>query len=154
MSDNEQSQELAVGETEPGQALQARVTELESLLAAKGEELDGARARVAELEVLVTGAEGERDRFQESLANAVSCYRALVVRDNPDILEEMIYGDGIEAVDVSLASARELVGRVRSGLEAEIAVARVPAGAPQRAPVDLSALTPREKIQYGIGGST
>jgi len=39
-------------------------------------------------------------------------------------------------------------------MEEEVSKARIPAGAPQRVPPDLSALSPREKIQYAIGGSS
>ena len=58
----------------------------------------------------------------------------------------------IESLNESLEKARNLIGRVRQGLETEIALTRVPAGAPERRPPDLSALTPREKIKHAIGG--
>ena len=54
----------------------------------------------------------------------------------------------------SLKNARALMERVRQEMEAEAAKTRVPAGAPQRAPLDLSALSAREKIQYALGGSS
>ena len=46
---------------------------------------------------------------------------------------------------------KALVTKVKQGLEIEISLARVPAGAPERTLPDLSALSPREKIQYAIG---
>jgi hypothetical protein len=67
-------------------------------------------------------------------------------------MEELISGDTIEAVNESLEKAKNLIGRVRQGIETEISRARVPAGAPERRPPDLSALSPSEKILYGIGG--
>ena len=48
--------------------------------------------------------------------------------------------------------AKALVSRVKQGVEAEVSLAKVPAGAPERTLPDLSALSPREKIQYAIGG--
>ena len=69
----------------------------------------------------------------------------------PD-LEELITGDTVEAINQSLENAGTLISKVRQGLEEEASRVRVPAGAPQRAPLDLSALSPREKIQYAIGG--
>jgi len=134
--------------TDTGEELEqvrARVVELEELLAQKNEELTRANTRLAELERL-------RVESEERLTQAVSSYKALVVTSNPGVLEELITGDTIEDITASLESARSIVGKVKQGLEAEMASARVPAGAPQRAPVDLSALSPREKIQYGIGG--
>ena len=134
--------------TDTGEELEqvrARVVELEELLAQKNEELTRANTRLAELERL-------RVESEERLAQAVSSYKALVVTSNPGVLEELITGGTIEDVNASLEGARSIVGKVKQGLEAEMASARVPAGAPQRTPVDLSALSPREKIQYGIGG--
>ena len=67
-------------------------------------------------------------------------------------MEELISGDTIESINESLDKAKGLINRVRQGLETEISLGRVPAGAPERRPPDLSALSPREKIQYAIGG--
>ena len=125
--------------------VRSRVIELEALVAQKEEELAKANARVSELELVVA----ERD---EKLAQAVSSYKALVVKANPEVLEELITGDSIDDISASLEKAKSIVGRVRQGLEAEMASAKVPAGAPERTPTDLSALSPREKIQYAIGG--
>ena len=87
-----------------------------------------------------------------SLSQAVSSYRALAVKSNPGILEELITGDTIEAINQSLENASNLISKVRQGLEEEASRTRVPTGAPQRTLPDLSALSPREKIQYAIGG--
>jgi chromosome segregation ATPase len=139
---------------------------LETILIQKDEELARAKARIAELDEVVLEKDGEiaslKQSFTEleekltvtndSLTEAVASYKNTVIRNNPDIVEELIGGDTIESVNESLEKARSLIGRVRQGLETEIASARVPAGAPERRPPDLSALSPREKIQYGIGG--
>ncbi len=89
---------------------------------------------------------------KDSLAQAVVSYKAVVIKSNPGALTELIIGDSIESINSSLENAKILVTRVREGMEAEIVAARVPAGAPQRTPPDMSALSPREKIQYAIGG--
>lgn len=140
--ENEQSQNNTGEELEQ---VKSRVIELEDLVAQKDEELAKANTRVSELEQVV--AESGRN-----LAQAVSSYKALVMKSNPGVLEELITGDTIEDINESLERARTIVGMVRQGLEAEMASARVPAGAPERTTTDLSALSPREKIQYGIGG--
>ena len=132
-------------ELEPGKAM-ARVVELEKLLAIQEEEKAQTSARIAELEKTIAG-------LQERLVQAVSSYRVLVIRSNPEICEELVSGDSIQEIDTSLEKARQIIGKLRKGLESEITAARIPAGAPQRRPVELSFLTPREKIKYGIGGS-
>jgi chromosome segregation ATPase len=149
-------------EEEPGDD---RLAELEALIAGKDEALTAKDQRIAELEQALStkdeematltqsAAEMEQELagLKESLAQAIASYRALAVKYNPGVPEEQIVGDSIEAIDASLASAQALVNRVRQELEAEMAAARIPAGAPLRTPADLSALSPRDKIQYAIG---
>ncbi len=168
------SPELQAGDQNPpeveelGQSVgsEAGVTEVESLMAQKGEELAKANARVIEFEQAVASkdseianlkqTEAELDKrlttISNSLAEAVASYRAMVIQGNPEVIEELVSGDTIQAINESLKQAKTLVSKVRQGLEAEISLARVPAGAPERTLPDLSALSPREKIQYAIGG--
>ncbi len=152
---------------------QPRVAELEGLITRQERELAARDTRISELELVesslrqvVTDKDSEvatlkqavaesndnLSKLDESLKQAIADYKALVIQSNPDIPEELVTGDSIEAIDNSLASAKELISKVRQGMEAEISLARVPAGAPQRTAPDLSALSPREKIQYAIGG--
>ena len=144
----------------------ARIGELENLLARRDEELVSRASRIAELEQIIAERDDQIAALRQSaaeleqkltdlndaLTRAVASYRALVIKLNPGAPEELITGDTIEEIDESLANARILIDKVRQGLEAEVAAAKVPAGAPQRAPLDMSALSPREKIQYAIGG--
>jgi uncharacterized coiled-coil protein SlyX len=141
--ENEPAQEPTREELEQARA---RVAELETLIAQKDEELAEADARIAELEQTMAAT-------SNALAQVITSYKALVVKSNPGVPEELITGDTIEAINQSLEDAQTLITRVRQGLEAKMAVSKVPAGAPQRAPIDLSALSPREKIQYAIKGS-
>lgn len=67
------------------------------------------------------------------------------------MLAELITGETVDEINESLKKARALIERVKQEMEAETAKTMVPAGAPQRMPMDLSALSPREKIQYAIG---
>ena len=131
---------------------EARVTELESLVAQKDEELGLANTRITEFEQAVAGKDSDIANLKQSLADSVASYKAAIVQSNPEVLAELISGDTIETVNESLEKAKALVSKVRQGLEAEVASAKIPAGAPQRTPPDLSALSPREKIQYAIGG--
>jgi len=132
--------------------------DLEALLAQKDTELAAKDLRISELEQTVASRDNQIAALRESLAEverrlsqAVSAYRALVIKSNPAVPEELITGESIEAIDKAVADAGSLISRVRQELEAELAGARVPAGAPQRRGIDLSALSPQEKIKYAIG---
>ncbi len=154
------------GELESPEATKARIAELEDMAAQKDRGLESRDSRITELKQIVADRDSEIVTLKQalvnsdealtdaqgSLAQAIASYRALVVQANPDILEELIIGDSIEAINQSLENARSLISRVKQGIEAEVAKTRVPAGAPQRTPPDLSGLSPREKIQYAIGG--
>jgi len=115
-------------EGEGREDLQARIAELEGLVAGRGEELKArdarlgeAKARVTELEQLVaerdseladlrqtlSETEGELSEGRNSLAQAVAGYRALAVQANPGILDELVTGDSIEAISQSLESSAE-----------------------------------------------
>jgi hypothetical protein len=126
-----------------------RIVELEGLLETKDEELVKVNNRLAELEQALGVSEERLGAVSDELAKTVSGYRSLVVQSNPDVLEEMITGDSVAAVELSLKSARELISRVKNGIEAEISAARVPAGAPPRGSIVLP-LSSREKIQQGM----
>ncbi len=165
---NEDAPEEVSGEQKPGKGAvqEARIAELEELVARRDEALDKVKAQMLELEQTVaakdeeiaglkqSGAEleGRLTALGNSLGEAVTSYKAAVVQANPEVIEELISGDTIEAVNESLSKAKLLVSKVREGVEAEISLARVPAGAPERTSPDLSGLSPREKIQYAIGG--
>ncbi len=105
---------------------------------------------IATLEQTIADDSQKLDSVNMSLAQSVQSYKALVVQSNPEVVEELITGDTIEAINQSLESAKAVVSRVRKGMEAEIAAGKIPAGAPERTPLDLSSLSPREKIQYAI----
>ena len=121
------------------------IARLERAMADKDSEVVALKQATAE-------AEGKLTDLNNSLAQAVASYRAMVVESNPGVLAEMITGDTVDEVNESLKNARVLIDKVRQEMEAEASKTKVPAGAPQRAPLDLSALSPREKIQYAIGG--
>jgi uncharacterized coiled-coil protein SlyX len=125
----------------------AAIIRLEQALAGK----DG---EIADLKQALVEAERRLAEIGKALSQAVAAYKELVVQANPGVLAELITGDTVEEVNESLKNAQALVERVRQEMEAEASKTRIPAGAPQRAPLDLSALSPREKIQYAIGGSS
>jgi len=122
------------------------IVRLEQALAGKESEAASLRQALAE-------AENKLSEVSEALAQAVAGYKALVIESNPGVLAELVTGNTIDEVNESMKNAQALIDKVRQEMEAEASKTRVPAGAPQRAPLDLSALSPREKIQYAIGGN-
>jgi hypothetical protein len=124
----------------------ARVVDLEETVSVRDSE-------VASLKKYITELEGVLSSSRDSLVEAVSRYRDVVIKASPGVVEELVSGDSIASIDESLRKAKNLIGKVREGLEAEVSLTRIPAGAPERRLPDLSSLSPREKIQYGIGGN-
>jgi septal ring factor EnvC (AmiA/AmiB activator) len=139
--------------------LKAKVSQLEELVAQKNRELSRLEKAIADkdneinnLKQSLAESDEQAKKLVDSLAQAIDSYRSLVISANPEVPAELISGDTIEAIDQSLVKAKELVSKVRQGLEAEAMQARFPSGAPVRTPPDLSALSPKEKIQYAMGG--
>ncbi|MFH0914140.1 MAG: hypothetical protein V1849_02475 [Chloroflexota bacterium] len=148
MTEEERKPAESPGAAQEEAAPQDEVAEVANLTG----ELEQAKVRLAELEQALTGREAEVAGLKQSLSQAVASYKTLVLSSHPRVPAELISGDSIEAINSSLEKAKSLVSRVRQELEAEVVASRVPAGAPPRTAVELSALSPREKIQYGIGG--
>ena len=123
---------------------QTRITELENQLAERDQ-------RITALEAGVSASQQELTAVRTVLGQAVAGYKTLVAQVNPEVPAELISGDSIEAVNQSLQSAKELVGRVKKTIATEAAATRIPAGAPQRTAPDVSALSAREKIHYALG---
>ncbi len=121
----------------------AAITELEQTVAGKD-------TLITELATSATGLEAEVKTLTDSLSEAVSAYKSAAAAANPTVPGELITGDTIEAINLSLESAKGLVAQVRQSVEADIASGKVPAGAPARTAPDVEALSPREKIQYAI----
>ena len=125
----------------------ARIIGLEQAVAGKDGEIAVSKQAVAE-------AEAKLAEFSNVLTQAVASYKSLVIESNPGVLAELITGDTVDHVNESLENARVLVDKVRQEMEVEASKTKIPAGAPQRAALDLSALSSREKIQYAIGGTS
>jgi DNA repair exonuclease SbcCD ATPase subunit len=108
---------------------------------------------IAEMKSAAEDAEAKIGELGEALRKAVAAYREQVIQDNPGVLADMISGESIEEIDESLQQAMAVIEKVKQEVKEEVARTRVPGGAPQRTPMDLSGLSPRVKIRYAIGGS-
>jgi len=90
------------------------------------------------------------EKLEAELEKAVSGYRLLLIKENPDVLPELINGENIEALDRSLAAGRELTARVQQQIEKRLQAERIPNGAPVRTAPDAEGLSSYEKIRYGL----
>jgi len=111
---------------------------------------DDLQARLARLEEDISSRDSELTVVKESLSGAVAKYRAALLATAPEIPAELIKGESIDQIDASLEQARGIVSKVRQQLEADAEANKVPTGAPERTPQDLSALSPAEKIAYAL----
>ena len=155
----EKSPEIADGGEEV-ESLKKKVNELyreiekrDAAMVKLEAELEARDERIAELQTDVAEVEHTVAELKESLAGAVAAYREQIIQGNPGVLADLISGENIEEIDESLKKAMALVEKVRQEMEVEASKMRIPGGAPQRQPMDLSGLSAREKIQYAIGGS-
>ena len=127
-----------------------RIAGLERRIAESQQALAEANARISELEQSLMETGEKLAQTGDDLSQAITSYKQMITALNPEIPDDLISGDSIEAIEASLAQGKKLINRVKQGLEAEIQAVRIPAGAPQRTAPDLSVLSPREKIQYSI----
>jgi hypothetical protein len=106
---------------------------------------------LAEINTVLTRTNERLAKLEGDLAKAVTGYRQMLIKENPEVLAELISGESIEALDRSLATGRELTEKVKQKLAEKTAAEQVPAGAPPRTPPDTESLSPHEKIVYGLG---
>ncbi len=103
-------------------------------------------ASSAETEALRTQADEATARSRDSAAR----YRELMLRLEPGLPPDLVEGDTVDEIDASITAARAVAASVRAHMTDQAQSARVPAGAPVRGAPDLSSLTPRQKIAYGL----
>jgi hypothetical protein len=153
------AEEQATTQISEADSLKLEIAALRGQLKERDTAIAGLEKTMAEkdtgIAVMKQVAEDFKEKFAitgQALTQAVADYKELAVTANPGPVAEMIKGDSIQAVKESLLNAKALVERVKQEVGAENSRLRVPAGAPQRTPPDLSGLTPREKIKYGMEG--
>jgi hypothetical protein len=104
-------------------------------------------AEIAALQQVVTARTAERDAAQQALLAAHR--RALLAEHQGSLVEALVQGDTVEALDASVAQARAAYAAVAAQLQAETAGA-VPAGNPARAQPSYEALSPQAKIAAAL----
>lgn len=130
---NQEMVQTAAGE------LQDKLAALESQVEAKDGVITGLEGQLAKMSHDFEGAKA-------AYAYAVEDYKKLAASSNPLIPAEAISGTTIEEVKDSLDRALRLVANVKSLLQE----GAIPAGAPARAGLDTSAMSTKEKINYGL----
>ena len=102
-----------------------------------------AAATLQQLEQTLAARTAERDAAQQALLAAHR--RALLAEHAGHVVADLVQGDSVEALEASVARAREAHARIAEQLRAQ-AVAAVPAGNPPRSGPDFEQLSPRAKI--------
>ncbi len=90
------------------------------------------------------------EELRVKLKEAAEKLKKALLKSSPDIPEELVYGETVEEVEESFERAKEIVSRVKEKLEMERAREIIPPGSPGRVGIDLSSLSPKEKIIYGL----
>jgi len=126
-----------------GKELQDKVAALESQVEARAGVITGLEGQLV---VMSRDFEGAKAAY----AYAVVDYKKLAASFNPLIPAEAIQGTTIEEVKDSLDRALKLVANVQESLSKQAQASSIPAGAPARAGLDTSAMSTKEKINYGL----
>lgn len=123
--------------------LKARIAALEQEIFIKDEDIEALKKS---LELTKQELEGAKAAY----AFAVEDYKRLACEHNPIIPPEAVTGNTIDEVKASIQRANDLVAKVKTAIAEQAKEVVVPAGAPPRQEPDLSALSPKEKITYGV----
>jgi DNA repair exonuclease SbcCD ATPase subunit len=129
---------------------EARAAHLEETLAQLREEQSQLSAALSEAQAQLAARDEEVEALQVSLKTAASKYRAAVLASKPEVPPDLVGGETVDEVDHQLETALRMVTQLKSHLESQAQALRVPSGAPARRAPDLSALSPAEKIVYGL----
>jgi DNA repair exonuclease SbcCD ATPase subunit len=129
---------------------EARAAHLEDTLAQTKAELASRDAELAALRDNLSAARSEADELRGGLRSAAEKYRQAVLASRAEVPPDLVSGETVEEVDRQLEAALRMVAQLKSHLESQAQAQRVPPGAPARRGLDTAALTPTEKIGYGL----
>jgi len=120
-------------------------------LASRDEELAALRDGLSAAQAETAAARSEGEELRVSLRSAAQKYRQAVLASRAEVPPDLVSGETVEEVDHQLEAAMRMVAQLKSHLESQAQAQRVPTGAPARRAADLGALSPTEKISYGLG---
>ena len=130
------------------------VATLEADLASKDIVLHEKDTQITELTTQTEGQTQELITSKAALESAVGAYKDVVLKANPLIPTDLIQGLTIDEVNASLEKASNLVAEIQTKIQTESESKSksesIPTGAPQRTGPDLSSMTTKEKINYGL----
>ena len=132
------------------EAIQEQLEAARTEAARLAERLADREARAAELEQATAGLRRDLEAAHGERRVALARYRETLLARSPELPADLVTGDTLEAVDQSAAAARQLVARVREHVASEDAARLVPTGSPPRRGPDTAAMSPAEKIRYGL----
>ena len=123
--------------------LQGKVTNLETEVATKTQDIEALKGQLAEASTNFEGAKA-------AYAYAVEDFKKLAAASNPLIPPEVIFGTTVEEVKASLARTNKLVANVQESLAKKAEASVVPAGAPARTGPNVEGMSTIEKINLGL----
>lgn len=112
---------------------------LEEAMQSRGDELAAANARFDQVRAHVDGL--------------IARYRQALVAGLPEAARALVTGATAEELERSAEAVQATIRAVTAEARAQAtnaAAAQVPTGAPPRSALDISALSPREKIAFGL----
>ncbi len=130
--------------------LQTTTADREARAAHLTDSLAEAQAQLAAQAEALATAQAKAEGLRASLQAAAAKYRDARLASHPDVPPELVAGETVEEVDRQMEAALQVVAQLKTRLESLRLAERVPTGAPARRPPDLSALSPTEKIAYGL----
>lgn len=130
--------------------LRQTLAEKENRLKQLETDIENANAKLNTHVTEMADRDKEVSDLRGKLGGAAAKYRQIVLSGSPEVPEELVKGETVEEVEASFANARQMVERVKQGLEGKQQRERVPTGAPPRSPLDVSAMSPQEKIVYAL----
>ncbi len=153
----DQLKEILVDRHDLVEALESLIGEEEESIAGQKEAITILEGRVAGYEETLENAsktletsQVESNQLKAQLAQAAEKYRQAILSAAPELPSELLTGSTIEEIDMSLENARKVVQKVKERFEQQVKDNKVPVGTPPRGEPDLSAMSAREKIAYGL----
>jgi len=130
--------------------LEDTLSQTKADLASRDEELATLRDGLSAAQTEAAAARSEAEELRGGLRSAAEKYRQAVLASRAEVPPDLVSGETVEEVDRQLESALRMVAQLKSHLESQAQAQRVPTGAPARRAPDTAALTPTEKISYGL----